>query len=750
MPTTRRFPSRGEHAIRPIFLSLVIVATLLTAPAWGAAAPGAKPAAPADAHAITTGELQQFVKTLQNDQDRTKLIQALQALITAREAMAAKARPRPVPTNFAERLTDRFEDIGTDLVDVAGMIAKAPRLAGWIGTQLRSPETRNAWVEALLELIVIFGLGAVAGFATGRALRPLRARFAERRERDVVRWLARFIATLVLAVVPIAIFAGVATLALAILHPALLVRPAAAVAIRAILEAQALVILMRVILISPATPEFIRLDSETRAYLYVWARRFILWVVYGFAVAEAAGWLGAPDAAKALWLRLLTLILAGLAIAFVLQNREPVARFLRDGKGASAQHPRARLNPFRLLRTTLADSWHLFAIAYIIGSFGSYFVDLKSGLGFVARATAASAIVLVATGVGLRLVRELDRRGFALRADWRQRYPRLEARANKYVPAVVLVLSIIVYAVAILLLLQSWGIDAYGWLVGHDLRHTIGVLASIALVVVISIVIWEVTSAAIERALGNGDTDRQAQVSARLKTLLPLVRSTVLIAIMTIAGFIVLSQLGVDIAPLLAGAGIVGIAVGLGSQALVKDVINGLFVLLENTMTVGEVVDVGSGHSGVVEAITIRTIRLRDLSGSVHTVPFSSVNAVTNLTREFSFYVLDVSVAYDEDTDRVVAALKEIDAEMHADPAFGPLMLEPIQIWGVDRFADSSVVVRARLKTLPIQQWNVGREFNRRMKHAFDQQGISFPFPHRTIDFVNPPPIITSDDPPSS
>jgi small conductance mechanosensitive channel len=223
--------------------------------------------------------------------------------------------------------------------------------------------------------------------------------------------------------------------------------------------------------------------------------------------------------------------------------------------------------------------------------------------------------------------------------------------------------------------------------------------------------------------------------SGRTRTLLPLLRTTVLVVLMVMVTLIVLSELGVNIAPLLAGAGVVGLAIGFGSQALVKDVITGLFILIEDTLGVGDVVDVGKGHTGVVEALSIRTIRLRDVAGVVHTVPFSEVTTVRNLTKDFAYYVLDVGVSYREDTDEVVAVLKDVADDLQQDPKFGPLMLEPIEVIGVDRFADSAVMIKARLKTLAMKQWAVGREFNRRMKKAFDQHGIEMPFPHQTIYF---------------
>jgi small conductance mechanosensitive channel len=216
-----------------------------------------------------------------------------------------------------------------------------------------------------------------------------------------------------------------------------------------------------------------------------------------------------------------------------------------------------------------------------------------------------------------------------------------------------------------------------------------------------------------------------------------MINTAVKIAAGFIGGVVVLDQLGVNINPVLAGAGIVGLAVGFGSQTLVKDLINGLFILFEESARVGDWAEAGN-KSGHVEAIGLRTMRLRDLHGNVHVVPNSTIDTVTNLTKEFSRYVLDVGVAYKEDVDEVIGIMKEIGEEMKNDPDYGEDMLEPLEIFGLDRFEDSAVVIRARLITRPFRQWALGREFNRRLKKVFDQRGIEIPFPHQTVYMGEP------------
>ena len=218
----------------------------------------------------------------------------------------------------------------------------------------------------------------------------------------------------------------------------------------------------------------------------------------------------------------------------------------------------------------------------------------------------------------------------------------------------------------------------------------------------------------------------------RTQTLVSIVRYVASLGILLVAAMMVLKEFGVEIGPMLAAAGIVGLAVGFGAQSLVKDVISGFFILLEDQIRVGDVVQI-AGKGGLVEKINLKTTILRDLSGNVHYVPNGQIDVVTNMTKEFSRYVFDIGVAYREDVDEVMEVIKEVDEELRNDPAFKDDILEPIEIMGLDQFANSAVIIKARTTTKPIQQWRVGREFNRRLKKKFDERKIEIPFPHVTL-----------------
>ncbi len=305
-------------------------------------------------------------------------------------------------------------------------------------------------------------------------------------------------------------------------------------------------------------------------------------------------------------------------------------------------------------------------------------------------------------------------------------------------PVVIRLINLIIAVLAVALIAESWGAG-----VGELLRTDLGALIvevalSIGLILVITLLAWHVAGLVVARllTLAGGRRDRE-RTARRLDTLVPLLRSVLQGVIGVLAALVILSELGVDIGPLLAGAGILGLAVGIGAQTLVKDIITGVSILLEDGASLGDVVEV-AGHAGVVEEMRVRVMQLRDLAGAVHLIPYSEVTTVINFTKDFSFYLMEVGVAYREDTDEVCVVLNGICDEMRSEALYALDILEPLEILGVDKFADSAVIIKCRLKTRPGRQWAVGREFNRRMKKQFDQRGIEIPFPHTTVYFGEP------------
>ena len=293
---------------------------------------------------------------------------------------------------------------------------------------------------------------------------------------------------------------------------------------------------------------------------------------------------------------------------------------------------------------------------------------------------------------------------------------------------------IVLSIVALLFILELWGVSVWSVLssqAGSQIMARVFVALVTIGAAVVAIQLSNVLAEYIVRPRLTAQGESR-ELGRKLRTLVPLVQTILKVVVVFVAVLILLEMVNIRTGPLLAGLGLFGLALGLASQSLIKDVINGLFILFEDSISVGDIATL-RGISGEIEKITLRAVVLRDLQGDVHVIPNSTIDLVTNKTKVFSRYLLDVGVAYREDVDTVINILREVDEDMHKDMRYGYNMLEPIEIWGLDRFADSAVYVRARLKTRPGKQWEVGREFNRRMKKVFDERGIEIPFPHRTL-----------------
>ncbi|MEW5894124.1 MAG: mechanosensitive ion channel family protein [Pseudomonadota bacterium] len=236
------------------------------------------------------------------------------------------------------------------------------------------------------------------------------------------------------------------------------------------------------------------------------------------------------------------------------------------------------------------------------------------------------------------------------------------------------------------------------------------------------------------------DPVQAAEGAKRIETLIRLLRQASTVVIGVVVLLLALREIGLDITPILASAGIVGLAIGFGAQNLVRDVITGFFMILEDQVRVGDVAIV-NGTTGVVERVGLRTIVLRDGEGTVHTFPNGTISSLANKTTGWSGYLIDVGVGYGEDVDRVMAIMRETGMKMRADEQFGPLMIEDVEVFGLDNFADSALTFKLRLKTLPGKQVEVGREYRRRLKLAFDAAGVEIPFPQRVIHVSRDQPL---------
>lgn len=672
--------------------------------------------------AVRVEELQKLVETLESDGDRQRLVSQLKTLIAAQRHGEKEAE-----AGLLGMISERLEAFGDDAMDAVAALQDTPKLMAWLGQQMVDPLLRARWGDTAWRLLAL----VVAGIAVDQALAWVLRR-SERLTvpRDGASLLTRLplgLARALIRTLPIAGGAAAAYGLLTVLALGGNVRVAGIMVVTAYASVRLLMVLAR-FLAAPRTPSLrlLPVDDETAEYLVIWWRRLAGLGVFGTLAVEAARLLGLPRGAAMVTFKALGLSMATMLVIFILQNRQAVARALRGAEDGG------RLQG---LRTRLAEIWHVLAVLYVVAGYAVWALKVKGGFEFMLRASLLTVLILALAGMLSAALGRLIERGFAISQDARQTFPRLEARANRYLPVLHVVLRGAVAAVTVLALAQAWGLDALALLSSDGGRRVVSSLISIAAVLIGALAVWELVSGAIERYLAATDDDGNAvQRPARVRTLLPLVRNALMIVLLVMVALIVLSEVGVNIAPLLAGAGVVGVAIGFGSQTLVKDVITGAFMLFEDTMAVGDTVKV-NGTAGTVETMSIRAIRLRDGAGAMHTIPFSSVTSVVNSSRDHAFANWEIGIGYGEDPDQVMAVMRAVGDELRADAVFGPLIVDAMDVWGLERFDASAMVITGRFKTVPGKNGSVAREFNRRLKKRFDELGIEMPFPQTTLWF---------------
>jgi moderate conductance mechanosensitive channel len=675
-----------------------------------------------------------LIERLENVEDRDRLIGDLKSLRQAiSKSQGENGADAPdVLSGVLENIADYLATAGDSIAVITQQAGNPADIFKWATRQATNADQRDLWLSVLFHVVLVVGSGFVVAWIVGRILRRPRI-FLESRGNSA--WYVR--ATLLLTrtfleIVPSVAFMVTAYTALTFSGPQHIVYGIVLSVVHAIVAVRVLTAIAGAIVTPFNTSlRLMALADETAAYIYVWLKRLIKIPVYGFFAAQIALAVGLPSDAYSVVIKFVGLTETVLLLVLIQQLKDTVAASLARQAGEAT----GKVSALDRIRKRIAEVWHFFAGLYVVTAFIIWALEIEGGFAFVATGTIGTIVVLILAFGARMLASGGLQRLFSVSDEIRRRYPVLEVRANKYLPAAQKIVSILIWLAAALMVLSAWQFDVGAWLVSDLGRMIASRAVNIVFILGLALAVWEGISTLITVYLDKTDEEgHQVERSARVRTLLPLARNALLVVILTMAILTTLSELGVNIGPLLAGAGVIGLAIGFGAQTLVKDIITGAFILIEDSIALGDFVTVG-GLSGTVETMTIRTIRLRDSRGTVHTVPFSSVDTVTNMTKDFAYHVAEVGVAYRENIDEVYDALRDIGAELQADPAYGVDVLEPITIDGVDTLADSAVIVRARLKTRPGSQWRIKRIFNDLVKRRFDERGIEIPYPHQTIYF---------------
>ncbi|WIW44955.1 mechanosensitive ion channel [Bradyrhizobium sp. 62B] len=764
-----------SHKLAPAVLAVLFLA-FFSFPSVRAQPP--QPAAN-NAAALSPDEAKRALETLQDDKKRAQMIDTLRLIANAsgpqQPATPAPEQKSPIPLSAdglgAQLLLTVSEEIGeisSEIASVARTITHFPAFYYWIVRTANDPAAYNLLIEIAWKLALVVGCALAAEWVLFRLIRrpvaflegrvpqaahlpaqvlPIadppssvadvtpapelhKRRHSLARVWQIMQRLPFVFGRLVLELLPVLLFVGVATALLGTeIGQPTTVRLVILAVVNAYAFSRGLICVVRAL----AGPfGLFPVRAETAAYVEIWARRIVGVGVSGIAFANVALLLGLHRAGYAALLRMVMLIVHLFVVVIILQCRRQVAEAIRapaDRQGIAAR-----------LRNRIAGGWHYLAIALDLALWAVWALNIRNGYSLLLQYFVGTVVVAVITRVAIMLTLSLIDRGFRIQPEILQRFPGLEIRANRYLPLLRRIVSGVIVFIGFVAMLEVWGVDAIVWFYGGQIgSRLISAVVTISLAVFIAAAIWEASNALLDRQINTLSRDGHYARAARLRTFQPMLRTALLCLIATIVGLTALSEIGVNVAPLLAGAGIVGIAIGFGSQKLVQDLITGLFLLLENTVQVGDNVSV-SGLSGVVENVSIRTIRLRAGDGAVHIVPFSAVTTITNASRGAGNASVSVNVAYKEDTDRAGQILKDIVDEMRREPDFRALIRGDLDLWGIDKVDGAMVSIVGQIRCTEAGRWPVQREFNRRMKLRFQQNGINIASATQTILMHIAPP----------
>jgi len=714
---------RHSNGVIALLIALVLAASAALAQ------PVPQPGQPAPAEAETAdeaapaadAEIDALIRILEDDAARARLIERLRAEAGEDAPVIALRADQTLAARLADYTRDAAESAAAFFADLSAFVE---RLANLTDGALEID------FDALRRVVLDVGLLVAATFAVFFTLRSA-FRIVERRiaaaasAGDLWKRIEMIAAEVVLDVATVFIAWGVGhVVALAAIGTAREIELNQSLFLNAFVIIELIKAGARAILAPRwASLRPLPMDDTTGAYWYFWLSRLVSLVGYTFLFVAPLLEVGVSRDAAAIVRIVVMLTALVIAVTVILQNRDGVRAQLMRRSAAG------RTDPLSRLLAMLGRMWHSVAIVYLVSIFVLWLLHPDTALPFVLSATWKSVVAIVLGTLVAGFISRVTSAGMHLPDDVKTRLPLLEARLNAFVPSVLRVVRFVVGIAVAVTILDVWNIaDAGAWLSSERGQGIVASLVSAALILLAGAVVYLVVASWIEYRL---NPNLGHYISARERTLLGLFRNAFNVVLTVLVFMLVLSQIGVNIAPLLAGVGVVGLAVGFGAQKLVQDVINGAFIQFENSLNEGDVVEVG-GISGVVERLTIRSVSLRSLDGTYHVIPFSAVDTVSNLMKHFSFHLAVVRVGYRESIpeakDAMLEAFRRLKGTPHAANILGDFDMH-----GVVDFTESAVVLRGRIKTLPGKQWEVGRAYNEIVKTVFDERGIEIPFPQMQL-----------------
>jgi len=543
-------------------------------------------------------------------------------------------------------------------------------------------------------------------------------------ELKALRRLPFALASFVLDLLPLGLFFGIAALVLQLL-PGLDGRTHLVTRefIYAYVITRVVMAVVRLLLSpSDASLRIVQVGDFAAEQIHRWTRRLVILATFGVAIGNALGILGTDPAAQLVVVKTTSLLVHLNLIFLVFRFRQPVAEWIAG--------PPDRHGAVQGLRHWLAGAWPLLMAVLIMGVWVVWALRIEDGFTRLLEFIGISAAIIVLGRLAAVLALGALGRLAGITEDSQAERNSVNHSGlgsqlvEQYYPLLRWLVSLVITVATLVALLEAWGLNALQWFAPGTFGSSLAsAFVTIVIAVAIALVVWQVANSSIERRITRWREQGDMLRAARLNTLLPMLRAGLFLVIALIVGLTTLNQIGVNTTPLIAGASIIGVAVGFGSQKLVQDFITGIFLLMENAMQVGDSVTV-AGVSGTVENLSIRTVRLRAGDGSLHIVPFSSVTTVNNAHRGLGNAAVRISVAYNTDINQAISELRAIGAELRKDPAFSANILADMEIWGVDAVDGSMVTLAGQMRCIDKGRWGVQREINRRVLERFRQLGI--------------------------
>lgn len=681
--------------------------------------------------AAASPSLDDLIKILENDETRKKLVESLKAAAykapeksAGSPEGAAEGTSEPVSTLPGEiaqtmrkvigNLSDSWDSVRTSVAASATMLSGAG--------SIDIPNILSAILPVALVAIVVFLI-----LAGGRLIKtPIWRRLDRSAEHSgPIRKLMLLVVSTIVDALSIGVAWAAGTIAATIFFGG---KPGFNQAL--FLNAFLLIEMIKVGLAAFVSPNFPHLrltpfSNRQASYWYFWFSRLISIVGYTFLfvapIVQRSSNAGAADAVRFA----VVFFTLCLSITLILKNRGIVRERLKRARQRGDTSFAARVNAF------IGQIWWVLAIVFVVSLFTVWLRSPQTGLAFMTAATLKSIGAIAIGGLLISILNRIIHSGIPVPQGAKERLPLLEKRLNSFIPNALTVVRIVVAIVVVAAIMEAWSLVSFSnWLASASGQRLVTALLGAGTILAIGVAIYIGVSSWIEYRM---NPNYGSVPTARERTLLSLFRNAFTIAMVVLVSMLVLSQIGIDIAPLLAGAGVVGLAIGFGAQKFVQDIITGAFIQIQNAMNEGDIVEL-NGVSGTVEQLTVRSVGLRTIDGTWYLIPFSSVDQVANYSKDFAYYVADIGVAYREDLDNVKQMMFDAFDRLK-DTSVGEALLSEFVMFGVQELGDSAVVVRGRVMTKPGAQWGVGRAYREIVKSLADERGIEIPFPHMTVWF---------------